>query len=293
MERPFYTVQNEKLYEIKLGDMNALDQFYKYKNLLFLCDLSSDKPVAQSVKKMMNTEMKDYVNNRGVGLFANHNHWANEQFVVFMIGTNTKELTDFYKSNGNELFYHFRQKLVERIKHKQQRFKPVSMDLFAKFPFTLQVPENYILYKSDPEACFISFIWRSREDQKLNPDKYISVYYEKMPDKTNRTIEQEWVKKTRAKIAWDFYDEDEMKDSDVQYGLYKFIDYPTWYMSGRWQNKKYFIGGAFQAMGFFDEQTKTAFLIDTSVYFPQGDKLKFLMELESIAQTFKLKEVTK
>ncbi|MDD3501084.1 MAG: hypothetical protein PHE19_01515, partial [Candidatus Cloacimonetes bacterium] len=83
LERPFYTVQNEKLYEIKLGDMNALDQFYKYKNLLFLCDLSSDKPVAQSVKKMMNTEMKDYVNNRGVGLFANHNHWANEQFVVF------------------------------------------------------------------------------------------------------------------------------------------------------------------------------------------------------------------
>ncbi|HPY96969.1 MAG TPA: DUF4837 family protein [Candidatus Cloacimonadota bacterium] len=293
LERPFFTVQNEKLFEVKRGDVKALDQFYKYKNLLFICDFSSNKPVATSVKKMMNKEMENYVESKGSGLFAKHNHWANEQFVVFMIGSNINNLAEFYKRNGNELFFHYRQKFVQRIAHKHDKLKPVDQKLFDKFPFTMQVPENYILYKSDPEGRFISFIWRSREDQKLNPDKYISIYYEPMPKKQNKVIEQEWVKATRKKIAWDYYDEDEIVDEDVQYGLYKFLDYPTWYMSGRWQNSKYFIGGTFQSFGFFDESTKIAYLIDTSVYFPQGDKLKFLMELESIAHSFKAKEVKK
>ncbi len=289
LERAFYTVENEKLYEVRLGDVKALDQFYKYKNLLFLCDLSTDQPVAQSVKKMMNSDMKNYVQKNGIGLFAKHNFWANEQFVVFMIGNSKENLLNYNKTHGNEVFYHYRQKLVQRISYKLKKNKPVSEKMFKDYPFTLKVPENYLLYKSDPKGRFISFIWRSREDQKLNPDKYISVYYEKMPNKTNKVIEKDWVTKTRKRIAWDYYDQDEMLDQDVQYGLFKFINYPTWYMSGRWQNKKYYVGGSFQSMGFYDEKTQTAYLIDTSVYFPQGKKLKFLMELESIAQTFRIK----
>ncbi|HOD53586.1 MAG TPA: DUF4837 family protein [Candidatus Cloacimonadota bacterium] len=289
LERAFYTVENEKLFEVRLGDVKALDQFYKYKNLLFLCDLSTNEPVAQSVKKMMNNDMKSYVEKNGKGLFAKHNFWANHQFVVFMIGNHKENLLEYNKEQSNEVFYHFRQKFVQRIAYKNSQLKPVSDKLFKEFPFTIKVPDNYVLFKSDPKNGFISFIWRSREDQKLNPDKYISVYYEKIPGKTTKVIEQEWVKNTRKKIAWNYYDEDEMLDQEVQYGLFKFLDYPTWYMSGRWQNNKYFIGGTFQSMGFYDEKSKTAYLIDTSVYFPQGKKLKFLMELESIAHTFQIK----
>lgn len=286
LERPFYTVKNEKLFEVRLGDVNKLDQFYKYKNLLFFCDLSTDQPVAKYVKAIMNKTMKDYVAKHSAGMFAKHNLWANEQFVVFMIGNNHETLNMYNIKNSNELFYHFKMKLISRTAYKMRQQKKVPLKEFKAYPFTLSIPETYLIYKRYPEKRFLSYMWRSREDQQQNPDKYISVYYEKS-DKN--IVDKEWIEKTRKKIAWDYYDQDEMQKEDVQFGRYRFLDRITWYMSGRWQNKKYFIGGTFQSMAFYDEKTKTAYLIDTSVYFPYGDKLKYIIELESIAKTFKTK----
>lgn len=283
LERPFYTSENEKLYEVVHGDVKALDQFYKYKNLLFLCDMSSNQPVSEYIKKIMNEQMKEMLTKNPSLMFAKHNMFANEQFVVFLISNSKDQLIKSAFTNSNEMFYHFRQKFVQRLEYRQNKLKALPDKYFKDFPFTMRIPENYVVYKSLPNENFISFIWRSREDQKLNPDKYISVYYEKSD---HREVSKEWIHKTRAKVAWKFYDEDEMNEPDLQWGLFRFLDYPAWYMSGRWQNKKYFIGGAFQSIAFYDEKAKANFLIDTSVYFPQGQKLKYLMELESIAKSF-------
>jgi hypothetical protein len=286
LERYYYTVKNEKLFEIRFGDVTKLDQYYKYKNLMFICDMSSDGPVSKYVKEMMSPVMTDHVNKYYSGLFAKHNLWANEQFVVFMIANNHDNLVKYTKQNLNELFYHYKKKMVSRSEQKLKKVKKVSYKEFRDYPFTLEIPASYLLYKRYPEKNFISYMWRSREDQRQNPDKYISVYYEKS-DKN--IVNKEWLEKNRKKIAWDYYEQDIMKKDDVQFARYRFIDRVTYYMSGRWQNEKYYIGGTFQAMAFYDEKTKTAYLIDTSVYFPFGDKLKYLIELESIAKTFKTK----
>ena len=71
---------------------------------------------------------------------------------------------------------------------------------------------------------------------------------------------------------------------------YKISKYRCIKISGRWQNKNYFIGGAFQAFGIYDKETQTAYLIDNSVYFPDGKKLLSLIELEVISDTFIIKK---
>lgn len=286
MERKFYTVENEPLFDIVRGDLRKLDQFYKFKNLLFYCDLSSDDDVSEYVKKIINPQMKTYLAKNKAGLFANHNLWANDQFVVFAIGDNQKHLINYSSHKANTMFEGFKQKLVDRLQYQNEKSKPAKKSVFKGFPFTLTVPESYLTYKKDIPNRFISLIWRSRQNQEENPDKYIAVYYEKAEkDPVNR----EWLLKIRKKMAWTYYDQDEMDPDLLAYSKYNFNGYYGWTMSGPWKNKKYYIGGAFRSFGFYDPKTKTAYFIDNSVYFPAGFKLKYLLELEGLSQTLQIK----
>ena len=69
----------------------------------------------------------------------------------------------------------------------------------------------------------------------------------------------------------------------------KIAGHNGWKISGMWINKKYTVGGAYQTFAFYDERTKRAYLIDNSVYFPEGYKLDALIELEVISNTLRLK----
>ncbi|MCK5050398.1 MAG: DUF4837 family protein, partial [Candidatus Cloacimonetes bacterium] len=90
--------------------------------------------------------------------------------------------------------------------------------------------------------------------------------------------------------SWKYYDEDEFFDRDVRMEKFKLAGYQGWRLTGRWQNKKHSVGGAFQSFAFYDETNGLAYLIDNSVYHPEGEKLEALYELEIISNTLKLKE---
>ncbi|MCK5345363.1 MAG: DUF4837 family protein, partial [Candidatus Heimdallarchaeota archaeon] len=93
----------------------------------------------------------------------------------------------------------------------------------------------------------------------------------------------------RKNISWKYYDEDEFFDKDIRIQPYEIGSYQGWKFSGRWQNKKYAVGGAFQSFAFYDEAAKKAYLVDNSIYFPEGYKLAGLIETEVISQTIKIK----
>ena len=98
--------------------------------------------------------------------------------------------------------------------------------------------------------------------------------------------------KTRDKIGKSFYEGDKIDDLSLTIRRkYKIGNYKCIKINGRWQNEKYYIGGAFQSFGIYDDKTGTAYLIDNSVYYPQGKKLLSLVELEVISSTFQVKEI--
>ena len=85
------------------------------------------------------------------------------------------------------------------------------------------------------------------------------------------------------------YDEDEYVEENLRSRKYQFAGFSGWRIDGTWMNKKYTAGGAFQSFAFYDEETQQAFLIDNSVYYPEGFKLDALIELELISETIQLK----
>jgi hypothetical protein len=90
-------------------------------------------------------------------------------------------------------------------------------------------------------------------------------------------------------MGWDLYDKDEIDPAQVKIESFDWKDIKGFRLYGRWSNFQYIMGGAFQSYAFWDERTKTAYFIDNSIFFPAGDKLYHLMELEAISQTIRIK----
>ncbi|MCD4819057.1 MAG: DUF4837 family protein [Candidatus Cloacimonetes bacterium] len=281
LERFHFTTENEAYFQILRADYNAIDEFYKYNNLIFLSDYSSDQPVSKHVRSIMQKNVKDEIENNSVAIYPVDNLWANDQYVVFLIGDNEENLLKLNIIQSTKLFELFRKKFEDRIAIKTYGLDVYSASSFKSLPWKVKLPKKYSVYKKGDR--FTSFMARSKE----RADRYFSVYYEEMPE---NNVTKEWMMEVRKKIAWDYYDEDFFKEEDVRQEKYKLSNHKGFKLSGRWQNLKYVVGGAFQSFAFYDSQAKIGYLIDNSVYFPEGFKLPALMELEIISKTFETKQ---
>jgi len=282
LERLRFTTENEKVFVVKRAPIDNLDNFYKFNNLIFFCDLESNDPVSTYIKEIMGSKVELEVTENLVGMYTKENVWANDQFVLFILGSNEPNLLKFNILQSHNTFDLFKDKLFDRIRRQLYKTSIYSDNSFKAFPWTLNLPKKYILYKNDTANNFISYIARLRN----KPDRYISVYFQKIP---KEGFSRDWLKETRKKISWKYYDEDEFYDKDVRMEKYKLAGHQGWRLTGRWQNKKHSVGGAFQSFAFYDEINGRAYLIDNSVYHPDGEKLEALYELEIISSTLKLK----
>ncbi len=281
IERLYFTTENETFFDLKRADFNAIEHFFRFKNLVFFCHLDSDQEVSRYVRNRLTESAIQSVKENGVGMFTQPNLWANDQLVVFMVGDTEENLLKFNILQANEVFEQFRSILYDRIANRIFRFDIRSADFFREFPWSMKIPETYVVYKRDDPGNFISFLARRREQ----PDRYLSVYYEDMEEDN---VDLEWVRKNRVRIAWDYYDEDEFRREDTRSRKVDFENREAIKFAGRWQNRKYAIGGAFRSFAFYDEESKKAYLIDNSVFYPAGYKLPALIELEVISRSINL-----
>ncbi len=282
LEVEYYTTENEKYFEIKRASFTDLKEFYKYNNLIFLADINSKNDVSEYVKSVMKKELIDEVSKKKKAIYAVNNLWARDQVVAFVLGADKKNLFKEILGKRYKLFGIFKDKLYARIKEKVYKRELYPEKSFEKLPWRMDITKNYVLYKED--SNFTSFLNRII----TKPDKYVSVYFEKMP---KEQFGKSWILKTRDKIGEKYYEGDKIDSLSLSiFGKYKISKYKCIKISGRWQNKKYFVGGAFQCFGLYDDKSQTAYLIDNSVYYPDGKKLLSLIELEVISDTFIIKK---
>ena len=282
LERYYFTTENELYFDVKRVPLDKLEQFYKFNNLVFLADLESNAPVSTYVKTIMGSKVKAEIAEKSVGMYPKENIWARDQYVLFLLGDNERNLLNLNINMANETFQLFKQKLYERITFLVYKTETYTKSTFDNYSWEMDLPKSYTVYKQDDENNFISFLARLRN----KPDRYISVYSEKMIE---NKLDGNWLKEKRAELTWKYYDEDEFFEKDIRIQPFEIGSYQGWKLSGRWQNKKYAVGGAFQSFAFYDEVTKKAYIVDNSIYFPEGFKLAGLIETEVISQTIKIK----
>ncbi len=285
LERYYWTTENETYFDIQRVSIEDISHFYRFRNLIFLGHLDNGGEVSQYIDRRLTESALATVRKEGVGLFARDNLWANQQYVVFLLGNNEDNLLRNNIHQADTVFRMFKEKLYSFVAIRVYGPDIYPATYFDAFPWSMKIPGNYVEYKRDDEDNFISYIARRKGD----PDRYIAVYHEEIPAED---FNRNWVKETRSRLVWDYYDEDEFSAQDTRFESTEFAGYDGTKMWGRWQNRKYAIGGAFQSFAFYDDINQKAWIIDNSVFYPEGHKLPALLELEVISRTFSVDEVS-
>ncbi|MCB5230153.1 MAG: DUF4837 family protein [Candidatus Cloacimonas sp.] len=281
IERYFYTTENESLFELKKADYNALDQFYKFRNLIFLGHLESNDEVSKFLQESLVDSAIEELKVNKVGMYVRQNLWANDQIVIFLLGVDEESLLKYNMLQAGDIFEHFRKVYYERAKDKVYGFDVYPKTFFNDYPWEIKMPKDYVVYKNEVEKRYLSFISRKKD----KPDMYVTVYFE---DMELDEVSYNWAMETRIRLAWEVYDEDEISRENTRSERVTFGQRNVVKLSGKWQNSKYAVGGAFQSFAFYDEKSKRAYLVDNSVFFPEGYKLPALIELEIVSRTIEV-----
>jgi len=287
LERVFFTTEDEALFELIRVDISDFNNYFRYKNIIFLGLFNDDRPVSQQIQQLLAQDIISAAQTKESILLMNTNLWAKDQLILFLLGDTSSSISEYLLNNPNNYFTIMKDRYLARINHRLARLNQYAPNFFNNLPFTLNLPEIYKIYCQDLDNRFISFIFRNHWDQQKNPDRYLSVYWENCPE---NILTEQWFIDKRKELAWNYYDEDEFDLNDVS------ISHDVWnttdvlLLGGKYQNYKYYIGGAFQSFAFYHPEVQKIFIIDTVVYYPAGYKLSYLIELECIAQTIVLKK---
>lgn len=286
LEREVALVYNEKYFNLLFADIKDVDGISRYKNLLFLGSLAGGDPVSRYLKDALSPDLQNRVSQSGGDLFISKNRFTRDQLIVHTVALDDERLVELAQSQANRLFSTYLERYTQRLAHQAYQAKVIPAGFFDPYPFSLKVPDTFQLYSNDRNNRFLSLLYRARMQNREIPDKFVSVYYEDMDgDKVDET----WLTDQRKRIGKLHFEGDSLNVETLRTERFKFAGYDGYRLSGAWINPGRMAGGAFQSYGFWDAKAKKAWLVDTMVFFPAGDKLPTLMELFMIASSFKAK----
>jgi hypothetical protein len=286
IEREISLVYNERYFNLIPVELKRFNELYPYKNLVFIGDLNGTDDVSTHMRSSLPKDYLDRVSQTGGDLFISKNHHSRDQIILYLLGSDSAKLVNIAMIQSDNIFNNLLKRYAERLAYQSFRTKVISPDFWENYPFTMKVPNNYRLYSNDGPGRFLSLLYRSRAENREIPDKYISVYYETMQADS---VSENWLFEKRNQIWGKYFEGDTIFKDKIRMERFKFAGYDGWRLIGPWENRTHLIGGAFQSFGFWHPESKRAYIVDNSVYFPAGDKLAILLELQMIARTLVIK----
>lgn len=286
LERTVGLVYDEKYFNLIPAEYSRLKELLPYKNLIFAGDLGSADDVSVHMRSSLPQSHIQRVQQSGGDLFVAKNHNSRDQVILYLLGQDSQNLLRVTNLQSGNLFSILLQRYGQRLAYQAFRGKVIDKGFWKNFPFTMQVPDTFRLYSNDAPARFLSLLYRSRMENRGIPDKYISIYYE---DMQADSIDGDWLFNKRNEVWAAKFEGDQIFRDKIRMERFNFAGYQGWRLIGPWENHKHLIGGAFQCVAFWHPESKRAYLVDNSVYFPAGDKLSILLELYMISSTLKIK----
>jgi len=283
LERQFFTTTNEVLFTVERHDISNIHTYYKFANLLFLCDVSSKQQVSEYVKEIIPEQAAMIGDSLPVRIVAAKDLWARDQRVIFVLGKDIEQLLLYTFENLNTIFDIYEESEFNRIENVVYKLGLNETEIAYEkehYPWFIELPFQYRVFRRSNTHNFASYICRV----KKYPDRFLGVYWEPMEE---NNVSKEWLYQKRLEVGRKYYNGDTLFMNDVRQENADFLGYTAYKLSGRWQNPASFTGGTFACWGFYNEQQKMAYMIDNAVYFPEGEKLRALIGLEIISNTFK------
>ncbi len=277
------TPQPEKWFTLVKQD---LDNYKKFKNLLFLATLDADDKISEAIKKSLSPEAMQKVK-EGEFMFVSENTYAQDQKVMYLIAPDVATLKQKITENSDAIFDQFEsywREFHKKILYSLNEQKDVEKHLLRTYGWMIRVPSDYKMVIQSARDRFVMF------HRKL-PYRWISVFWEEATDPS--VITKEYCIAKRDHWAESFY-EGEVVDERFDPVIVEevnFLGRRALKLKGLWSkdDKLGGGGGPFWMYCFFDEETERIYFIDMHLFAPdlKKKKLHYLRQMDIMANTFK------
>ena len=289
LERTIQVIIEEPYFSTEFKDGSEINDFTNYKNLIYCGTLDGKDRVSTHITSTLAPDYINLVRKNGAEMFVVNNFYVRDQLIIYLVAKDAPTLKNLTKERSEQVFNYFLDRYKQRLAYQVYFNEVIADNYFDDWPFTIKIPVLYMVFKEDKPGHFLSFIYQPAKQDSKHPDKYVSVYYESMPE---NQISEDWIYRTRQMLGKKYLDGDEIYDKKYTTEKVKIAEYDGLKMYGHWINKKLSggVGGAFQSFAFWDAKTKTAYLVDNIIYAPNITyKLPYLLELEMVSQSITIK----
>lgn len=280
-EVPIMTPQNETIFTIMRGDLN---NFKKFKNLIFVAALNEDGEISEIVKNILSKEAIEKIET-GNYLFIKKNQWATNQYIMFLVSTDVQALKNKMQENKDYLFSLFDDYWNAAQKgyiYKFDEQTDIEAALLENYGWTIRIPLDYKIFIEKPDSQFIMF-------RRMLPERWLFVHWIETDDPS--IITKEWCVKKRNEVGLTFYGGDEVETLFVQPTVKEvaFLGRNAIRTYGLWRNDEKQAGGPYRNYCFYDEEAGRIYMLDFALFSPRLKKNKrhYLRQAEIIMHTFK------
>lgn len=281
-ERKIITPQNETIFTIIKGELN---NFKRFKNLIFLATLDSNEQVCQLVKANLTPQAKQRVERGDAYVFIQKEKWATDQLIMFLISIDVEALKKKIIENKNYLFNLFDNYWNEaqaRRMFRSKEQKDIEKYLLEKYNWMVKVQHDYKVFIENADSHFVML-------RRMLPERWLFVHWIDTFDPS--VITKQWSINKRNKLCAVFYENDIVEEKFVQPDTeeVEFLGRRALKIIGLWRNDKKQAGGPFRSYTFYDEESQRIYMLDFAIFSPRLKRAKrnYLRQAEIILHTFK------
>lgn len=288
---PLSGAQEERIFELQWKNFDDFEEYKKAKNIMFICNLDIPSNFTAFIRNKIPQAKLNQIIAGSPAILTYQNEWSDDQLVTFILATDDEGLESIIISRIANLYLDYEKRFLKRMTRRVY-YRGTLSNLFKGYDYKLEIPSTFQLYKEDKDQNLISYIYRYKKKQTVLPDKFITIYTEKM-DYTQFT--ENWVKASRRKVGKEILDGDKVdwlrtRVFPKAISTWDEHSYDGYILEGAWENDQTKMGGTFKSYAIYDEMSATAYFIDTAVYYPAGTKVPYIKELEGIVKSFNIKE---
>lgn len=297
--------QPEPLFDLQHYTVESMEQYpdrYRFKNLIFLADMSDEfSDTARKIKEIVGKENVDKMmrSSEKSDIKISKDRWANGQTVLFFYTNGKEAISENLREKSSSIAQLARendQKMLREREFLRGRNAGLLKEIKEKMGFTFIVPAQYKKAYYDAEN---NFMWL----RKLDPASHIhsNILIHKIPFKNKEQFTTEYVKEIRNQLGKKYVESGDIKGSymrtnDIDLPLYTetatINGNTTLKVYGIWEMSAIqdMMGGAFISFLVHDEKGGQLVLLDGFTFAPGRKKRDMMQALEMILSTIKFNE---
>jgi len=277
-----YYTKNEIQFKLRMISATELKDEPPTKNMLIYGVVRRGE-VGNIIESFIGTKAVRRVLEGKEFIFKREDYPVKGQLTVIVTAPTPRRLGEIAQDNGAIIRDIIEEENRDRLREYLLREeKEDEKDrLRAKYGFEIGMS---FLYKINQEREDVPGV----EIVRLQPHRGLTVSWTKWERNRLSLADSTKLYNTRAEMAWKMYFKDVMRRDLVGFSNDELGPYDAVRMEGYWEKKDDIYGGPFLCFFIHDKARSRLWIIDMLVYAPGFDKHKFIRELHTLAETFRI-----